>query len=1069
VLPQIKSAGQKMKKISGKVYYMQKTIDYIGVGLLIALLYVLWILYRGPLSVPFLKPYIIQALNSEESEYSMNIGDVNVELVRSIQPVKIIARDVSFRKNDDNFTVNVPSLSLSFSVRALLKGMIAPSSVAFDSPKISIFTTYGVEQGKTNEINKKKLQFYFEWFEGFLERFNSEDKIYPESYINEFSVRHAEVEFHEVDLGHKRRFKDVDFLFERNLTNLEIKASGVLDLKDRLATLQTDAVYQPWNDQLMLNFNFADFMLSDILNGWDNGLKIEVPVDGRLSAKVNFGEILKHNDDLAKVPDTAVEEVGFEVRGGDGRVIFSDDEKFDYAIDSFVLEGNITGGLDAINISKAAFETGGQKTHLGLDISGYKKYFFEKSLEDLKIVFTADIAEFELDDLSKFWPRYLAEPAWKWCKDNLYGGLAENGKFVFEFNYDDKNNRLNMSKLEGQADVVDGNLSYLEGMPVVNHVYGTAFFDASSIVINVDKGVSEGVILTGGKVRLYDLDKNNNFIDIRLQGNSSIRDALKFIDHPPLNYAKGMGIDPDRVAGDVDIVLGLAFELYEDLKPEDIKVDIKAELSDVKVPEVFDGKNLTAKKMALEVNSKGFIILGDAEFDGIKLNVLVNETFGNRAYKSKGKFSFRLDENVKRKLGIETAILNPPYIDGYADVTADMTLFKDDNGRLDIEADLRQADIDFSFLGFKKSKGQPGKIKTSLDFSGRKLKAVPSFGLSKPDFSLEGKISLNDDGGLKVIDVRNIKGPRTSARAKIELDGAGKKRKVRINVSGNSYDLTELFAKSAKNAKSTSGSETEDWSNVPDSEIFIAVNNLWTNAHTPIKNFAGSAVLKNGVGVDEAHMVGNYGSDKSIKLKLDYSPRPNGEYLLSVDSNNAGSTLRVLRLYDNMTGGILKIEGKRRRNKEFVGHAQIRDFSIHNTPLLAKLLSVASFTGMLDLLTGEGLSFSHFDAPFKYKDKTLTINDAKMFGNVIGFTGNGTYQPGSEQINIKGIISPAYSLNSFLGKIPLVGTMLAGKDGTIFAADYVISGSMSDPKIGINPLSMFSPNSIKDLFSAGGK
>jgi len=173
-----------------------------------------------------------------------------------------------------------------------------------------------------------------------------------------------------------------------------------------------------------------------------------------------------------------------------------------------------------------------------------------------------------------------------------------------------------------------------------------------------------------------------------------------------------------------------------------------------------------------------------------------------------------------------------------------------------------------------------------------------------------------------------------------------------------------------------------------------------------------------------------------------------------------------LRLYENMHGGILKIEGKHSQDNDFIGHAKIRDFSIKNTPLLAKLLTVASFSGILDLLRGEGIYFSHFDAPFEYTNKTLKIKEAKMFGNVIGFTTNGSYNVSSEQLNLKGIISPAYSLNSFIGKIPFVGSVLAGKDGTVIAANYTIDGSLSDPQIAINPLSMFSPNSLKDLLSS---
>ena len=42
-----------------------------------------------------------------------------------------------------------------------------------------------------------------------------------------------------------------------------------------------------------------------------------------------------------------------------------------------------------------------------------------------------------------------------------------------------------------------------------------------NISIDVDKGVSDGVIITGGNVNIYDLNKNDNFISINLIGNSS--------------------------------------------------------------------------------------------------------------------------------------------------------------------------------------------------------------------------------------------------------------------------------------------------------------------------------------------------------------------------------------------------------------------------------------------------------------------------------------------------------------------------------------------------------------------
>ena len=187
---------------------------------------------------------------------------------------------------------------------------------------------------------------------------------------------------------------------------------------------------------------------------------------------------------------------------------------------------------------------------------------------------------------------------------------------------------------------------------------------------------------------------------------------------------------------------------------------------------------------------------------------------------------------------------------------------------------------------------------------------------------------------------------------------------------------------------------------------------------------------------------------------------------LTIDSNAAGNTLRFLHIYDDIHGGNLKIEARRDADKMFIGHAKIRDYSLHNTPVLVKLLTVASFSGMVDVLTGEGMTFSHFDAPFKYKNGILYVNKARTYGNVLGITFNGAYNINDEALNIEGMIAPAYGLNTLIGKIPLLGNLLVGKDGTVFAANYSISGTASSPEISLNPLSALSPNSLKEAVAS---
>lgn len=115
-------------------------MDYTGAAFLALLLIFLWQLYRGPIAVPFLKPYIIKALNHDDAEYQVTLDSVNIELVRSIQPIKIIANNVTYRKNDETFVVTAPKTSVSFSIRALLHGVVAPSSIEVNRPTVYLLS-----------------------------------------------------------------------------------------------------------------------------------------------------------------------------------------------------------------------------------------------------------------------------------------------------------------------------------------------------------------------------------------------------------------------------------------------------------------------------------------------------------------------------------------------------------------------------------------------------------------------------------------------------------------------------------------------------------------------------------------------------------------------------------------------------------------------------------------------------------------------------------------------------------------------------------------------------------------
>ena len=63
-----------------------------------------------------------------------------------------------------------------------------------------------------------------------------------------------------------------------------------------------------------------------------------------------------------------------------------------------------------------------------------------------------------------------------------------------------------------------------------------------------------------------------------------------------------------------------------------------------------------------------------------------------------------------------------------------------------------------------------------------------------------------------------------------------------------------------------------------------------------------------------------------------------------------------------------------------------------------------------------------------------------------------------------GTIVPANAINSLPGRIPIIGDLLTGRGGGVFAATYKVSGPMAEPRVTVNPLSALAPGFLRNLF-----
>ncbi len=75
----------------------------------------------------------------------------------------------------------------------------------------------------------------------------------------------------------------------------------------------------------------------------------------------------------------------------------------------------------------------------------------------------------------------------------------------------------------------------------------------------------------------------------------------------------------------------------------------------------------------------------------------------------------------------------------------------------------------------------------------------------------------------------------------------------------------------------------------------------------------------------------------------------------------------------------------------------------------------------------------------------------------MGISMDGYYYLGTEQLQMQGVISPFYVVNS-------VGRIFARRGEGLVGFNYQLEGTATSPKVSVNPLSILTPGIFRDIF-----
>jgi uncharacterized protein YhdP len=747
--------------------------------------------------------------------------------------------------------------------------------------------------------------------------------------------------------------------------------------------------------------------------------------------------------DLDGVPSR----VSFDLEGGDGHVDFP--EYFDepIGVELVRLQGSFDDGLERVRLESASLDLGGPQ----IRSSGS----FSWGDPGVGIEAIGSIENLSMAELKSLWPAVAGASAREWTRGHILDGLIPTARFSVNI----APGAMAGAGLPDEAVSLDFSFQdlttvYYAPLPPLTNSVGTAHLGAKVFDLAVSRASLAGLSVSEGRVYISGLDQEKQFGDISLVVTGPTSEIMAVLDLEPLGYARDVGLDPATVGGMSATRMQFRLPLRNDLLTREIQYSAASNLSDAAIPGLFGSYDLSDGTLALKIDGNSAHVAGKAALNGAPVQLT-----WQRFFKPTDDLRTRISLSGTFDDAQREALLLP--LDAYLDGRLGMALQISENTQARHSANVSLALVETQIvipeLRWQKRAGVNGAARLGL----REVDdgfIIDSFALAAGDLAAEGRIRLDEDWALRALDLNRLAfgGP----------DGTEVSLALRPRDDGG-YDLAVQGARFDMRPYLDDADERERDDSAAPLAVSAHLGHVMLEDGQDLTDVKATA-FNVGDRWTSAEMTGALVDAGPFELRL----TPNEDKRdLTVTAADAGLVARALGLFESARGGTLSVKAAIRDDlpgRPIEGHVKVEKFRLVEAPLLARILGLASLTGMDDLLKGEGISFEQLAAPFTMADGKVTLTEARAYGSAFGIMADGVVDRGAGTADLKGTIAPSYTLNTLPGKIPILGELLVGKEGEgLFALTYTVKGPLDNPRIVVNPLAALAPGFLRRMFFLG--
>lgn len=1052
-----------------------------GLALLVGL-GLLW-LSREPLPIDFAAPYLERALSSEDG-VSVEVGETQLVWAGWGSRIQVAAQDWQVFDADDRRLATIPRASIELSLSALVEGQIAPTEITLGDLRISLlrradgrFALGGsdatpeaeeVEDGGEAEAAEQSvLRFLFSPVD------DRPDAGNPFAQLANVTIVDASAVMVDQHLGTIWRAPFVNLKILRDPNGVSATGAATVALGEKRTRLDLTMTQVAGAAGLETVVGVESLEPSALAAVFEGARTLEA-IEGSLSGRLG----------LTIAEDGRPTEAVLQMTGQALTIDLPERLEQPLTFRDLEIEGHSEGFLDALVLDRlsgtVAPAQGGAR---GVGFSA--RAMVEPREEAFEVRLAAEVTGVPADDLSLYWPRGVGGNGRDWVVENVTAGTATSARLSTTLTVDRETHAIREIADFGGRFLYEGlEVHYLRPLPPLTEAVGSAAFDLDGLDFTVSGARRDDIVLSNGGISIFGLTGDNHRISIVFDAAGPLRQALTLLDHERLDLLGNLGVEPDAAGGSFAVQASFAFPLIDELQFEEVQIGVEGRIADAALEGGVAGYDLEQGQFDLQLDGQGLRATGTATVAGIPLEATWRENFEAVKLPTQVEATVpRLEVARLATFGLEAG----EYAEGPLSATLDIAADHNGAAQIGLSANLEQVHARLPQLQWEKPPGVPGELQAVIWIEDGQLVRVGELAADLGEDALQGEIALAPGGGLERVALDRLALGRNVVNGLLVTLYGGDG--YAVSVRSGALDLAPLLGEGDDAAPEAPDEPPEEASGVPYTPLRLeapALSRVRLGEGRALENVSlelerdrrGWQLIRAEAQIPRElwrHRNRSVPDDEALAgkgMSVYYRPETDGTYRFELFADDIGATLRALGWIESLEGGRGEIVGTLPGplpDAPLNGRLETRGFRLVDAPAMAKLLTVASLTGIGNLLSGEGIEFDRAVGQFAFDGEMIRTPLFRAYGASLGITAKGQIDLESDQTDVSGTLVPAYSVNRILGEIPILGRILTGGEGEgILGVTYRVTGAIEDPNVSVNPLSILAPGFLRGLFGVPG-